>query len=491
MSSAITLNNDGGHLSAGDGLFGGYIPRRHYGLAIAIAFAVFTLFCILVGAAGFIRYAYPALTLVISVYLYRHYPVTYLSWVLWLWYLSPFVRRLIDYRGGWVDPSPVLLAPHLATVVAGLALFGRPPMILRSRASVPLLMALAALLYGTIIGLLRVEPRYVFLSLINWLSPLTLGVFIFTQWRRYPELREILKQTWLWGLFIMGAYGLYQFVTGPPWDLFWLINVGYGSFGIPEAMKLRVFSTMNAPGTLAPWIMTGLLLLFSSKSIIRIPAAIFGYCTFLLGLERTAWIGWVVGLSVIMFLASGRTRVRILIGLVTAALFVVPFAVAGPFSEIIAARVQSFTDGKDDVSYIARYEGHKRFFRDAWDAPFGKGIGAMDKEYAIDIESEAMGPHDSAVVELVLSLGWFGSAVYVGGIVSILLSMLKTRPHKGDLFQIGARAIVLSIFIQFPLGSVMIASPGVILWCFAGAELAAQRYYKELEVTGEEDLVVV
>lgn len=454
------------------------IPQRSQGLAVTIAFALFTLFCIAIGAAGFIRYAYPALVFVISIYLYRKHPMTYLSWVLWLWYLSPFCRRLIDYRGGWVDPSPVLLAPHLATVVAGLALFGSPPIILRARASLPLLMALSALAYGTVIGLLRVDPQHVAISLINWLSPLTLGVFIFTRWRDYPQIRETLRKTWLWGVIIMGSYGIYQFVTGPPWDLFWLINVGYGSFGVPEATKLRVFSTMNAPGTLAPWIMTGLLLLFANRLTVAIPAAIVGYCTFLLGLERTAWIGWLVGICIIAFLARPRTRLRIILGLAAMAIFVVPFAVEGPFADVIAARMRSFSDGKDDVSYIARYEGHKRFFIDAMDAPFGKGIGAMDKEYAIDIESEAMGPHDSAIVELVLSLGWLGAFVYLGAIVKVVLSMFRNPPCRDDLVQIVGRAIIVSIFIQFPLGSVMIASPGVILWCFSGAEMAAQQYYR-------------
>jgi hypothetical protein len=456
-----------------------WLPQRYYGIAVTFGFAVFTLFCILVGAASFIRYAYPALVFIISIYLYRYYPVTYLSWVLWLWYLSPFCRRLIDYRGGWVDPSPVLLAPHLATVVAGLALFGRPPVILRSRASVPLLMALAALAYGTAIGLLRVDAKHVAISLINWLSPLTLGVFIFTRWREYPAIRETLRRTWLWGVAIMGAYGVYQFIAGPPWDLYWLINVGYGSFGVPEATKLRVFSTMNAPGTLAPWIMTGLLLLFANRLVIAVPAAIFGYCTFLLGLERTAWIGWLVGITVILILSRMRVRINIIAALIAMSLFVVPFAIGGPFAEVIAARMRSFTDGKDDVSYVARYEGHKRFFADALESPFGKGIGAMDKEYAIDIESEAMGPHDSAIVELILSLGWFGAAIYLGAIVSIVYSTLRTAPNRDDLFQIVSRAIIVSIFVQFPLGSVMIASPGVILWCFSGAELAAQRYYRE------------
>ena len=61
------------------------------------------------GQADLLRVVYLVLALAIGHYLQRHDTGRYVGFILWLWFLSPFVRRVADLYAGWQDPSLVLL----------------------------------------------------------------------------------------------------------------------------------------------------------------------------------------------------------------------------------------------------------------------------------------------------------------------------------------------------------------------------------------------
>src|ERR1700689_1401054 len=89
-------------------------PRLAIGGLVAVS-----AICLLAGTGATLRILYPTMALVVGVFLIFTSKPTYTSFTWWLWFLSPFLRRLIDYHSGWVDPSPVLLAPLLVTLVSG------------------------------------------------------------------------------------------------------------------------------------------------------------------------------------------------------------------------------------------------------------------------------------------------------------------------------------------------------------------------------------
>jgi len=97
--------------------------------------------------------------------------------------------------------------------------------------------------------------------------------------------------------------------------------------------------------------------------------------------------------------------------------------------------------------------------KDAFLDPAGKGIGVMDRMYAVAADDEGIGPHDSAVLELLLSLGLPGKVFYGVGLIAMLLS-LRPQPiseaARGDAFVNAARAVSLGMFVQLVLGSVML-----------------------------------
>jgi hypothetical protein len=85
---------------------------------------------------------------------------------------------------------------------------------------------------------------------------------------------------------------------------------------------------------------------------------------------------------------------------------------------------------------------------------------------------------DSAILNLLLSLGWLGTIFYMGGMLLLLFELFQCSESRLDPFASTARAIALGIFFQLILGSVMIEIPGVVLWGFLGMGMAARKYYQ-------------
>jgi len=59
----------------------------------------FAALCVLVGAGGILRLAFPIGSFGVGTFLYLRYPVLYIGFTWWR-FLTP-CRRLIDYQSGW------------------------------------------------------------------------------------------------------------------------------------------------------------------------------------------------------------------------------------------------------------------------------------------------------------------------------------------------------------------------------------------------------
>lgn len=462
-------------------------PFRNLWGWLAIGFVVLVVAGgLAIGQGGALRLAFPAVAFVVGLYLYWKHPVQYIVFVWWVWFLSPFVRRLVDYQSGWVDPSPVLLAPVIVSFIAGLGFLRHFLFSLRD-GGLSFVLAFAGVFYGLGVGLIRSGFDYTLLPpMLIWLTPIFIGFHLFNNWQEYPRYRDAMQRTFLAGALTMGIYGVVQFLIAPVWDRFWMVNVEYLSFGKPEPLGIRVFSTLNAPGPFSVVMMACLLVLFSTRGWLKFPAAAGGYLSFLLCMTRTAWIGWLVGLISLLINMDLKARLRLIAVSVVLAASVVPLAMLPQFSEVVGPRLQSFTKPQEDISLAARLEGYGKYLEDAFLDPLGKGVGVMDRIYAVAADDDGIGPHDSAILELLLSLGIPGAVFYGIGLIVLLLSLRprsssqldgQGRGTGGDAFVNAARAVSLGMFAQLVLGSVMLGVMGMVLWSFAGVVIAAQKHY--------------
>ncbi len=453
---------------------------REWGAWLAMGgIAVFVVGMLAIGQGGSLRLAFPALSVVVGFYLYWKHPVHYITFTMWVWFTSPFIRRVVDYQGGWVDPSPVLLAPVLVSFIAGLG-FLRWALPSLRYGGAPFVPAFAGTLYGLGVGLIRSSFDYKLAQpMLTWLTPIFLGFHLFHNWRDYPRYRTALQWTFMLGALVMGAYGVAQFLLAPQWDRFWMINVEYLSFGKPEPLGIRVYSTLNAPGPFAVVMMACLLVLFSAKSWLRFPAAIAGYLSFLLSMTRSAWTGWVLGMIALLAGMELKARLRLLVAAVVLVAVIVPLAMMPPFSQVVGPRLQSMAQPKNDTSLTERVKGYGKYLSEGFLDPLGKGIGVMDRVYAVAADDETIGPHDSAILELLLSLGVPGALFYGIGLIALLLSLWRRAEIRQDVFANAARAIALGMFAQLVFGSVMIGVMGVMLWGFSSIVIAARMHHAE------------
>ncbi len=447
-------------------------PARDYTLAVAMgAIAVLVAGCYFVGLASVLRVTYPAATLAVGVWLYTRSRPDYVAFTCWIWFLTAFVRRLADFKGGYQEPSIILLAPYLVTAICGVDLFTRSRELMKPR-SVPFVCALAAILYGTLVGLTKFSPRQMGPVVLNWLVPVFFAFFIVASYREYEEIRRSLQSTFALATLVMGAYGVYQFFVLPGWDKLWLSNVKTSTFGAPEPLQLRGFSTMNAPVIFALTMMGTLLVSLVWKSKFRLLVVVCGFVGLIFSFNRSGWIGLVAGTIFILVKLNSRDRMRVLGGLLLA--LVVAWLVIG-FPDVrqpVIDKLQSMTDPKDDISFHARVDGYMNAFSTLSQEPYGEGVASPDIEHGTIFNDDQIGPHDSMVLELIYSLGWCGAFVYLIGLAIMIGRTVAHRATKQP-FEDAMKGILVALFAQCLLNDIVYGEVGWIMWTAGAVQLAA------------------
>jgi hypothetical protein len=433
-----------------------------------LGFAGITILCIIVGLGKILNLLFPIGALGLSLLLYFRYPILYMGFTWWLWFLTPLVRRLADYRSGFTDPSPILLAPLLASMVTLITFLKVLPNANRSE-YLPYVLVVTGIGYGYLVGIIKSSPVSTSISLIEWASPVLIGFHLLVNWKEYPSYRQNIQKVFLWCAIIVGSYGIFQYLTAPEWDRIWLINVtnaGNGSFGKPEPLEIRVWSTMHGPGVFGQAMMAVLLVLLSNVKPLSLPATIFGYLSFLLCAVRAAWLGWAVGLLHLITSLQPKAQMRLMMIILVGSLCVVPLTTFEPFSAVIGSRLETFSSVKEDTSGLERQGNYNRFFNYALTNVIGDGVGNNP------------GLLDSQILELLINLGWLGTAFYASGFLALLVKLVSnSKSGHADVFSSTAGAITISMVVQIGLGSILSGLPGVVLWSFLSIGLAAKKYH--------------
>lgn len=403
----------------------------------------------------------------IGFWLYVSNPPLYLGFVWWMWFLTPFIRRLADYQlGAFTPPTEalILLAPFIVTSISGLTLirYGRT---LLQLYAVPFLLCILGVVYGFLVGLPKVGAFAATVSLLEWITPLLLGFHLLALWKLFPQHRQIIRTTFITGTFVLGAYALLQFFVLPGWDRLWMIGSQMNSIGAPEPFEVRVFSMLNAPGPFATILIPGLLLIFESRSIFAKVAAVPGYVGFLLSLVRSAWGGWMLGMFYLVWRLKGRLRVRLLALTVLMAVAVVPFAMMSEISTVTTERIESLGNISDDGSLSARQHMYRTATIKALMNPIGQGLGSAG--------------FDSGFVTILWQLGWIGGGLYLGGLAWLLWSVvLAPSAAPPDPFTAILAATVLGYVGLLAFGTEHIEVGGCVLWSFLGLIIASRRHHK-------------
>lgn len=422
---------------------------------------------------GGIEYAYPAAALALGLVLYWYSPGLYVGFVWWVWFLTPEVRRLIDYVQGWDPISPVMLSPYLVSTIAAFTLIRHFPKLQLVR-FFPFVLVFMGLFYAYAVGVYRAGLFSATYQLLEWSIPVAFGFYLMVHWRRYPVYRRVVQRTFVLAVLVMGTYGLVQYFVLPAWDQYWMENAPITSIGYPEPLRVRVFSTLNSPAPFAMVMMAGLLLLFDKGGPLRWPAAAAGYASFLLSLVRSAWGAWFVALFFVLGQRSGH-RSRILGTLAVVVVIALPLLTVGPVANAIEDRLETFSNIGQDTSFRDRIDFYAESAPQALLNVGGRGLGSTGLGTRLSSGTEEGGEYgsfDSGLLEIPLVMGWPGSMLYVSGLVLLLLRAL--RNDSGDAFAAITRGIVVAMLAQLVFDDTLNGLPGMLFWAFLALAIAAE-----------------
>ncbi|MGD1855419.1 MAG: hypothetical protein ACFB2W_14340 [Leptolyngbyaceae cyanobacterium] len=440
-------------------------------------YGITTFLLIALKLGSLVNILFPLGALIVGLILFTYHPEIYVGFIWWLCFLTPLVRRLADFNGSYTVPSPVLLAPYLAILVSSLTAVQKLPRAV-SQGGMSFILPLFGIFYAYCVGCVNGSLFSATLALVEWSSPIIFGAYLFLNWRSYPEFKEVTRKAFIWGALVMGAYGIYQYLAAPEWETFWLVNfIGedagiismLGSpFGTPEPMGIRVWSTMNGPYVFASFIIPGLLILLNYSGPLQPVMSAVAYLSFLLSSSRTAWIGWFISMSIFFATLRPKQQIRFMLLITVALLALILLTTAGPFSELIVSRLETFTNLSEDGSGSARSTTYNTLFGKAVTTFIGYGLGNVpDFGHILD----------SAILKILFELGWIGAIPYLIGLIASILLDHINKGLPSDTFVGISKSFVLGSLFMLPLAPVLDGEVAIAIWGFASLKLSANKWY--------------
>lgn len=411
-------------------------------------------------------YLVPLGCLLGGVYLSKRNRSYYITFVLWLFFLAPMLRRMVDAEL-WAGSGTAIIASPILACIGSFAVF-RPRLL--SMATFGrlkwMVLVVGTYIYAVFVGYMQHAPIAIVQEAVNWAGPLCFGFYLFDQREHAPEMLETFRDQFMLGTVAMGLYGIYQYMFLASWDATWMQQSTLSTIGSPEPYSVRVFSTMNAPQTFADFTLFGILLSTGSTRRLRFAAIPIGLATLLLTNSRSAWVGGAVGLAFLILFFPAKRRMQVILALVGAALLVGIVSQIPEFNEQLNNRFQSFTDLKTDSSVNARMLSQQRAVTMFMDRAFGNGFGGGSEDLGPGPSGgvatvQGVYENDNGVEQFMLTFGWFGSVVFAVGLAGLIITCIGP-PKLPQLT--AANAALLSLVVQVPTMGLFAAAPAFLLW---------------------------
>lgn len=424
-------------------------------------------------AAGLVRWSFPAMCALVAGWLaLRGRAAPYLTFCLWLFLLTPLVRRVVDGQVGYSQGNVLMLAPYLAVAWAGLQApryfltSGRP-------AQWPMALLFVAILYGFVLALAagRIFPAT--LDLLRWSIPPLLACYIIAKAKDWGAICSELRAWAILALPLVSLYGLYQFVAPPYWDAIWMLNSEMTSIGRPRPFEIRVFGTMNSPASLAYYLEALILLTLSLKLRVRWLSAALGVAALAVTLVRSAWLGLAVGLLLLLARAPLKVRSSVLV-MIVASLCFAPLALTNARVEkMVSERAESLFSVGQDKSYSDRMRSYNESLKEIEDKPWGQGLGVANVASKYTQNSRVV---DGGPIEILLSIGILFGSIYLAaaGLLLIAATMWPAPRAYGDVY-VAAVTIATVQALAFSSVTTVVGEIGVLFWVAIGLVLASPR----------------
>jgi hypothetical protein len=406
---------------------------------------------------------------------YYRAPARYPPFVFALWYFTPWVRRIVDYHHGFQPANLVLVAPTLATTVAGLTLLYRARE-LRGTLMYPFTLTLVGVFYGYFIGVLKAGAFPATYALLTWLGPIAFAMHLILNWRIFPAMRDAFLDFLQWALPLIAAYGIYQVATLPAWDRFWMEAAEVYSIGVPVKFGFRAFGTMNSPGPYAVALLVGMIFLMGSARRGMVISLSLGLMGLLLTRTRASWVALVVGLLVVQFMGPVRRMGRNWLFLLFMVALAMPVMSLDVFRDTIFSRLASFASLHEDSSVRQRLVLSNLATQALGARAEGEGLGATGGGTKLGTATGRQASIDNGFLEVFYVLGWPGGSLVMLGLLGQLLTLGRFRDSREDAFANSARGAVWALLSVLFIGDIFSGAVGAMFWGAYGFACCAHAY---------------
>ena len=442
-------------------------------LAACVAFVLPVVLCAAhLGSVA--RLAYPVLAFLLAGWLYKRRSSWYAGFTVWLFCAAPLIRRLVDEQAGFDLSSPVLLAPYLACAFAGMALLtfvGRRPAI-EARSFLVVVLCIG---YGLILAFANGRFLSGLIDAMKWSAGPLFALHMLSSTSKADEAHRSIVLALLIALPPMAVYGIFQYFAPFKWDVDWVTNLqladpGLASIGQPIPYGLRVFSTMNSPGSFAALASVGILVALQRPTAVSLPLVALMAVALLLTQYRAVWGGTLLGVAYLGFSRSPGTRFRIVLSFGAVVLLMTSSALVPQLRQAISQRIDTIGNLQADRSGEDRMHQYDEFLSDdSGDIVLGAGLAIDGLSRKLDGKTSAV--IDSGIIVVFTALGIvFGTVLLLGLAGAVGLSFSRYAGRSPPI--IGYRAVAIASFCQLPFGAVFVGESGFCVWLFLGLAAA-------------------
>jgi putative inorganic carbon (HCO3(-)) transporter len=412
--------------------------------------------------------AFTLVALVLALYEYRR------DWgvlaLFALWFLAPGIRRLFGLMTGHIENDPLSVAPFLATVaLAGLELL-RLHVSTRIRRIV--LIAAAGFAIGLPVGF-AAGPQSAVFAAFAYLAGISAAII--GAGERGTVKDSTLRRALLFGMLPVACYAIIQDVLSlPSWDQLWLDATRFGSIGVEEGTTVRVFASLNSPGTLAGLLGLSLLcfLTVHRARLVTLAGAALVTVALALTFVRSAWVGLLVAGLAHVVASRGRSAGVVLGSIALAVAATLALAPVNSTAQDVVERAQSIVDFRGDTSSNERRQTFISTAPDAASQPLGFGLGTAGEPSRLSGQS-ALRATDNGYLALLYQSGPLGFTlvlVALGFILAAAWNGARARA-PGQELRLLLFAMLVYLLVLATAGDEFYGAHGVILWFICGQVL--------------------
>ncbi len=285
--------------------------------------------------------------------------------------------------------------------------------------------------------------------------------------------------TIIWLAAITSVYGIFQYISPPPWDALWMTVSGANGIGIPEPYQVRVFSTLTAPSTYAAFLACSLVITIGRwhvRPLLNTIPLLLNGVALALTLERSCWLAVGIGLATYVLFTARRVRglLAVSVGIGILAIIISSAAVSSPHVQEsilgLQQRLDTLSDTSGDVSTRSREEQSVDAIDEAVQHPFGFGLGVYGVASKLHtFDSDLPGWIDNGYLARLIELGWLGFVGYVCVTFgAFFFTVARWREYRGNSAARSALAIALGVqavlLVLDASHDHHVAYTGVIFW---------------------------